>query len=181
MLALQGDFLAHELLLRSIGVDEIEVRTPEELAAVDALVIPGGESTTFRVVASSAQLLEPLRERARAGMPIFGTCAGLIACASEIADGDEPIVGHVDITVRRNAYGRQNESFETDLEVEGAGRLRAAFIRAPRILRCGDGVEVLASLDGEPVAVRQGSTWLLGFHPEITGEPGVHASWIASL
>lgn len=181
VLALQGDFLAHALMLRELGVDEIEVREPADLAAADALVIPGGESTTFRILAAVNALIDPLRERAQGGMPILGTCAGLIACASEIADGDDPIIGHVDVAVRRNAYGRQNESFETDLVVEEVGGMHAVFIRAPRITRVGDGVEVFATHDGDPVAVRQASTWLLAFHPEIARDARIHAAWLASL
>lgn len=181
VLALQGDSLAHALIVRQLGFEEIEVREPADLAASDALIIPGGESTTFRILAQANALLDPLRDRARAGMPILGTCAGLIACASTIVGGDDAILGHVDISVHRNAYGRQNESFETDLEVDEIGTVRAVFIRAPRIARVGDGVEVFAQFDGEPVAVRQGSTWLLAFHPEIAGETRIHAAWLASL
>jgi len=181
VLALQGDSLAHALIVRRLGFEEIEVREPADLAAADALIIPGGESTTFRILAAANALLEPLRARARAGMPILGTCAGLIACASTINDGDEPIVGHVDIDVQRNAYGRQNESFETDVEVDGIGAVHAVFIRAPRITRVGDALEVIARFDDEPVAVRQGSTWLLAFHPEIAGDARIHAAWLDAL
>lgn len=181
VLALQGDTIAHARIVHRLGYDAIEVRSPAELAGADALIIPGGESTTFRILAQTGAMLEPLRARARDGMPILGTCAGLIACASAIVGGDAPIVGHVDIDVQRNAYGRQNESFETDVEVDGIGAVHAVFIRAPRIARVGESVEVFARFDDEPVAVRQGSTWLLAFHPEIAGDQRIHAAWLASL
>jgi len=174
ILALQGDFEAHAAILRRIGLAAIEVRTPEEVGSVDALVIPGGESTTIRMLASAYGLIEPVRARAEAGMPILGTCAGLIACAREIADGDEPIWPLVDVTVRRNAYGRQVESFETDLEVAGIGKVRAVFIRAPKIERVGDGVEVLARHNDTPVVVRQGSIALTSFHPELSEDDRLH-------
>jgi pyridoxal 5'-phosphate synthase pdxT subunit len=181
VLALQGDFLAHALIVRALGFAVVEVRTSSDLATVDALVIPGGESTTIRILASRSGLLPELRARAEAGMPILGTCAGLIACAAEIVEDEQPILGHVDISVRRNAYGRQNESFETDLTVEGIGDVRAIFIRAPQIVRVGDGVEVLASFNDIPVVVRQGKTLLVAFHPEINGESRVHEAWINAL
>jgi pyridoxal 5'-phosphate synthase pdxT subunit len=174
VLALQGDFEAHEHLLRAAGADPIQVRTSEELESVDGLVIPGGESTTIRKLAVAYDLIEPLRKRAEQGMPILGTCAGVIACAQRIADGDEPIVPAVDITVRRNAYGRQVDSFETDLEVRGIGAMRAVFIRAPWIEDVGGGVDVLATHDGRPVVVAQGNVVLSSFHPELTGDDRLH-------
>ncbi|HVL32460.1 MAG TPA: pyridoxal 5'-phosphate synthase glutaminase subunit PdxT [Actinomycetota bacterium] len=181
ILALQGDFEAHGRMLRSAGADAVEVRTHAELDAVDALVIPGGESTTIRKLATAYGLIEPLRARARAGLPIFGTCAGLIACARTILDGDEPIWPVVDIDVARNAYGRQLQSFEADVDVEGIGTVRAAFIRAPRIERVGEDVEVLARHAGVPVLVRQGQVLLAAFHPEITGDPRLHELFLAAL
>lgn len=174
VLALQGDFEAHARALRQAGAEPVEVRTPAELSTVDALVIPGGESTTIRRLATIYGLVAPLRARANAGMPILGTCAGMIACACEIADGDPPIVPVVDIAVRRNAYGRQVMSFEADIEVAGIGEMRAVFIRAPRVERIGEGVEVLAELGGEPVAVRQGNVILAAFHPELTRDDRLH-------
>lgn len=179
VLALQGDAEAHAAMITEVGAVALEVRTVAELIAVDALVIPGGESTTIRKLAAAYGLLEPLRARASAGMPILGTCAGMIACAREIADGDEAIIGCVDITVRRNAYGRQVDSFEADIDVVGVGEMRAVFIRAPRIERVGDGVEVLASRNGEPVAVRQGAIICTAFHPELTGDARLHARLFA--
>lgn len=174
VLALQGDFEAHGRILRAAGAEPVEVRTAEELASVDALVIPGGESTTIRKLATAYGLIEPLRARAADGLPILGTCAGMIACAREIADGDEPIIGNVDITVRRNAYGRQVDSFETDLDVAGIGAMHAVFIRAPRVERVGDDVEVLASHRGAPVVVRAGAAVLAAFHPELTADDRLH-------
>lgn len=181
VLALQGDFAAHAAALRVAGAEPFEVRTPAELAEAHGLVIPGGESTTLRIVGERAGMLEPLRDAVRAGLPVFGTCAGMIACAAEIADGDAPILGQVDITVRRNAYGRQVASFEADIDVEGIGEMRAVFIRAPRIERCGDGIAVMARLRDEPVAVRQGSTIVTAFHPELTGDPRLHAAFVEGI
>jgi 5'-phosphate synthase pdxT subunit len=174
VLALQGDFQAHAAMVRDAGGTPVEVRTPAELDAVDALVIPGGESTTIRIVGERTGLLSSLRARAADGLPILGTCAGMIACAREIADGDDPIIGCVDITVRRNAYGRQVDSFETDLDVQGIGPMHAVFIRAPRIERTGEGVEVLARRNGEPVAVRQGGIICAAFHPELSADARLH-------
>ncbi len=178
VLALQGDFVAHARMLRAAGAVPLEVRTPDELAAVDALVIPGGESTTIRIVGARNGVLEPMRARAVGGLPILGTCAGMIACAARIADGERPIIGCVDITVRRNAYGRQVRSFEADLDWNGIGVVRGVFIRAPRIERVGPEVEVLATLNGEAVAVRQGSVTLTAFHPEITEDDRVHRAFL---
>jgi 5'-phosphate synthase pdxT subunit len=181
VLALQGDFEAHARTLARIGAAPLEVRTVAELASVDALVIPGGESTTIRKLAVLSGLIEPLRARAAGGMPILGTCAGMIACAREIADGDLPIVPLVDIAVRRNAYGRQVESFEDDVEFAGIGSVRAVFIRAPRIERVGRTVEVLAVRRGEPVAVRQGNALLVAFHPELTDDDRIHQVFLAAM
>lgn len=181
VLGLQGDRHAHARILQQLGVADLNVVTAADLAAVDALIIPGGESTSMRIIAKTTGLMAPLREAARAGMPILGTCAGLIACASHLVDGDEPMLGHVDIDVERNAYGRQNQSFETDVEFEGLGEVHAVFIRAPRISRLGADVHVMAVHQQEPVAARQGSTWLLAFHPEIAGETRIHEAWLNSI
>jgi 5'-phosphate synthase pdxT subunit len=181
VLALQGDFEAHARMLSSAGATPVEVRTAAELDAVDALVIPGGESTTIRKLATNYGLLEPLRARAAAGLAIFGTCAGMIACAREITDGDEPIVGGADIAVRRNAYGRQAQSFEADVSFSGVGVVRAVFIRAPRVERVGPGVQVLATHDGEPVAVRDRNFFLTAFHPELTGDDRLHRAFVAMV
>lgn len=181
VLALQGDFAAHAAVVSRLGYAVSEVRTQAQLGDVDALILPGGESTSLRIIARTTGMIEPLRAYAAAGSPIFGTCAGLIACAARLRDGDEPIVGHVDVTVERNAYGRQNESFEADLTVDGVGEVRAVFIRAPKITDIGEAVVVLATWDEQPVVIRQGSTWLLAFHPELTGEDRLHAAWLDSL
>jgi 5'-phosphate synthase pdxT subunit len=174
VLALQGDFEAHERLLDRAGALPVQVRTPEELESVDALVIPGGESTTIGKLATEYDLVEPLRERAEAGMPILGTCAGMIVCAKRITDGDQPLLGIVDVTVRRNAYGRQVDSFETDLDVAGIGEMHAVFIRGPWVDEVGPGVDVLATHRGHPVVLRQRSVTLASFHPELSGDDRLH-------
>lgn len=174
VLALQGDFEAHATVLSSAGAEPIEIRTPEQLSEVHALVIPGGESTTIRKLAVAAGLVDPIGVLAGAGMPILGTCAGMIACARTIADGDSPIWPLVNIEVRRNAYGRQVDSFETDLDVRGIGQMRAVFIRAPRIERAGPEVEVLAEHRDAPVVVRHGRIVLAAFHPELAGDDRLH-------
>jgi pyridoxal 5'-phosphate synthase pdxT subunit len=174
VLASQGDFAAHAEMLRSLGAQAIEVRAPEQLADLDALVIPGGESTTItRAIERDA--LEPvIRRHAEAGRPILGTCAGMIVC-------DRDHLGLVDATVRRNAFGRQVQSFETDLEVTGLGPepMRAVFIRAPWVESLGEGVEVLATLDGHPVVIREGRVLLCAFHPELTDDSRMHALLMA--
>lgn len=174
VLALQGDFREHAAVLASLGVTPVEVRTPEELAGVDWLVIPGGESTTISKLAASAGLVRPIRERAEAGMPMLGTCAGMIVMAKRVI-GLEPLLGLVDITVRRNAYGRQVDSFESDLRVDGVDHpVRAVFIRAPVVEEVGPGVRVLAEHEGRPVVVEQGSLVVASFHPELVGETRLH-------
>jgi 5'-phosphate synthase pdxT subunit len=152
----------------------VEVRTPAQLAEVDCLTIPGGESTTISKLARAYDLVEPIRERAAEGMPILGTCAGMIVLATDVIDG-EPLLSLVDITVKRNAYGRQVDSFETDLEVRGVEHpVRGVFIRAPWIERVGDGVEVLAEFEGRPVVLEQSGVLVASFHPELVGETGLH-------
>lgn len=174
VLALQGDFEAHARTLRQLGAEPAEVRTPAEMEGLDGLVIPGGESTTIAKGIASAQLEPALRAHHRAGLPILGTCAGLIVC-------DSDHLGFIDANARRNAFGRQLQSFEADLEVEGIGDepLRAVFIRAPWIERHGAGVEVLAAYDGHPVAVREGTVLAAAFHPELTDDPRFHAIFMA--
>ncbi len=181
VLGLQGDFREHARALEAAGATAVVVRRPDEVAAVDGLVLPGGESTTIGKLLDRFELLEPLRERALGGMPLYGTCAGLILMANDVAGPqDAPHrLGVMDVTVRRNAYGRQVDSFETDLDVAGlAGPYRAVFIRAPLIERAGDGVEVLASLDERPVLVRQGRMLASSFHPEMTGDNRVHSMFV---
>jgi pyridoxal 5'-phosphate synthase pdxT subunit len=174
VLAVQGGFEAHLGMLRELGADAREVRTPEDLRDLDGLVIPGGESTTIVKGIESAGLEAAIRAHHEAGRPVFGTCAGMIVC-------DDAHLGLIDATATRNAFGRQLQSFETDLEIEGIGDepLRAVFIRAPRVERYGAGVEVLASYDGRPVAVREGSVLACAFHPELTDDPRLHALFMA--
>ncbi len=180
VLALQGDFREHVAMLASIGADPVEVRTPEELAAVDALVIPGGESTTIGRLAMLYGLVEPIRERCEAGMPLFGTCAGMIFAATNTVGPYQPQLGVLDATVERNAFGRQVDSFEADLDVVGLDEpMHAVFIRAPWIHKIGGEVEVLASVTGDegsehPVLVRQGRILASSFHPELTDDARLH-------
>ena len=186
VLALQGAFAAHARTLASLGAEPVLVRRPEHLAGVDALVLPGGESTTVGRLLGTSDLIEPLRERLAGGLPVLGTCAGLILLASEVLDGrpDQVSLGAVDITVRRNAHGRQNESFEAPLEITGlaGGAFPGVFIRAPGIERIGEGVEVLARLSGEqPVAARQGAVMVCAFHPELAGDLRFHQHFLLSL
>ncbi len=169
VLALQGNFEQHAKLLRRIGAEPREVRTVGDLAGIDALIIPGGESTTISLGIEREGMAEPLRELAAAGTPVLGTCAGMI-----LLDRDH--LGILDISVRRNAFGRQLRSFEADLELAGVngGPVHAVFIRAPWVESWGDGVEVLASVDEHPVAVRQGNVVAVSFHPEAAGETRLH-------
>ena len=174
VLALQGDFREHATAFADAGATPIEVRTPEELARVDCLAIPGGESTTISKLARSSGLVEPIVERARGGMPILGTCAGMIVMAERV-DGLEPLLSLVDVTVRRNAYGRQVDSFEADLEVEGVDHpVRGVFIRAPVVEDVGPEVRVLSRYEGRPVVLEQGWLVVASFHPELAGETRLH-------
>jgi pyridoxal 5'-phosphate synthase pdxT subunit len=179
VLALQGDFREHVRVLSSAGATAIEVRTPAQLADVDSLVIPGGESTTIAKLANSGDLVRPIREHARAGMPILGTCAGMIVLAERVIDGD-PLLSLMDVTVRRNAYGRQVDSFEADVDVEGIDHpVRGVFIRAPRIESVGPSVRVLSVHEGHPVVLQQGSVLAASFHPELVGETALHDYFLA--
>ena len=183
VLALQGDSRNHLSLLADLGVTGVPVRTPEQLEAVDALVLPGGESTAISLLLETSGMLEPLRARLAGGMPALGTCAGMILLAREVTDGrpDQHHLDALDIVVRRNAFGRQVDSFEADLDVRGIDGppLHAVFIRAPVVENAGDGVEVLASVaraDGaeRPVVCREGPVMVAAFHPELTGDPRLH-------
>jgi pyridoxal 5'-phosphate synthase pdxT subunit len=177
VLAVQGAFAEHIDVLRGIGVDAVPVRLPEDLAGVSALVLPGGESTTMRKLIDRWGLHEPIGELAREGAPIFGTCAGMILLAREITDGDAPVFPLLDISVKRNAFGRQLDSFEGELNVPVLGDrpVHAVFIRAPIVERVGPDVDVLAKLDdGRVVAVRSGSVVATAFHPELAGETRFH-------
>ncbi|GAA1895018.1 pyridoxal 5'-phosphate synthase glutaminase subunit PdxT [Streptomyces sodiiphilus] len=178
VLALQGDVREHLDALTGAGARGRPVRRPEELAAVDGLVIPGGESTTMSKLATAFGLLEPLRERVRAGMPAYGSCAGMIMLADKILDprSGQETIGGIDMIVRRNAFGRQNESFEAAVEVEGidGGPVQGVFIRAPWVESTGAGTLSLARYGGHSVAVRQGGLLATSFHPELTGDHRVH-------
>jgi 5'-phosphate synthase pdxT subunit len=177
VLALQGAFAEHVSVLRSIGVEAVEVRLPEQVETIDGLVLPGGESTTMRKLIDRWGMRGPLMDLAGRGAPVFGTCAGMIVLATEIAGGEDPILPLLDVTVERNAFGRQLDSFETELPVPllGDTPVHAVFIRAPVIERVGAGVEVMASLaDGRIVAVRQRNVIATSFHPELAGETRFH-------
>lgn len=175
VLALQGDFREHAAVLSDLGAAPVLVRTAEELASVDCLAIPGGESTTMAKLARAHGLVEPLRERAQQGMPMFGTCAGMIVMATEVEDGDA-LLSLMNIRVARNAYGRQVDSFEADVSAPAIDDtpLRAVFIRAPVVESVGENVEVLATLHDRPVLVEQGSLIAAAFHPELAGDGRVH-------
>jgi 5'-phosphate synthase pdxT subunit len=174
VLAIQGGFEAHVRMLRGLGADSREVRVAAELEGLDGLVIPGGESTTIVKGMRAAGLEDPIRAGHREGLAVLGTCAGLIVC-------DDDHLGLIDATARRNAFGRQLQSFEADLEVEGIGEdpLRAVFIRAPWVERVGAGVDVLAAYDGHPVAIREGRVLATAFHPELTDDSRLHALFMA--
>jgi len=169
VLALQGDFEAHARLVRSLGAQPQEVRVPDDLQALDALIIPGGESTVMTLGIEREGLVEPLRALVRRGIPVLGTCAGMIML-------DRDHLGVLDIKAKRNAFGRQLRSFETEIEVAGldGGPLRAIFIRAPWVQEHGDSVQVLATVDGHPVAVRQSNMLAVAFHPELGGDVRLH-------
>jgi pyridoxal 5'-phosphate synthase pdxT subunit len=180
VLALQGAFAAHSDCLTSIGVQSIEVRNPEQLSSVDALLMPGGESSTMSQLLESSGLFDPISSRIADGMPVFGTCAGMILLASEILDGrsDQRSFSAIDISVRRNAFGRQVDSFEATIN-SSVGDFHGVFIRAPRIERVGDDVEILGSIDGEPVLVRQGNVLAASFHPELSNDARLHEYFVS--
>jgi 5'-phosphate synthase pdxT subunit len=184
VLALQGAFGSHQQRLAELGVATRQVRTPHDLAGVDALVMPGGESTTMSKLLLSSGLFDPIDERIRAGMPVFGTCAGMILLATEVLDGrpDQRSFGAIDLTVQRNGYGRQLDSFETDLVVSSiAGTFHGVFIRAPKVVRVGESVEVLAEHEGVPVLARSGPITVASFHPELAGDHRLHAQFLNSF
>jgi 5'-phosphate synthase pdxT subunit len=184
VLALQGDVTEHRAALGDLGVVSTAVRSIAELDAIDAIVLPGGESTAIAHLLGTSGLLAPLASRLREGMPAFGTCAGLVLLASSISDGrvDQPALGLLDVTVLRNGYGRQIASFESAVEFPGGARVPAVFIRAPRITAVGDAVEVLATIDvgdgAHPVLVRQGPVLGAAFHPELTSDRTVHSIFL---
>jgi 5'-phosphate synthase pdxT subunit len=187
VLALQGDTREHLAALTEAGAEAVTVRRRTELDAVDALVIPGGESTAMSLLLREFELLEPLRARLADGMPAYGSCAGMILLATTINDAGVPgreavPLGAIDMTVRRNAFGRQVDSFEGDIAFQGLDEpMHAVFIRAPWVERVGPDVEILAEAAGHPVAVRQGRMLATSFHPEMTGDRRVHRLFVASL
>jgi 5'-phosphate synthase pdxT subunit len=184
VLALQGAFDAHQRALAGLDVVSRQVRTPAHLDGIDALVMPGGESTTMSRLLVTSGLFDPIAEMITDGLPVFGTCAGMILMSSEVLDGrpDQRTFATVDVAVRRNGYGRQVDSFEADIDVDGLDHpFHAVFIRAPKVERVGVGVEVLAVHEGAPVLVRQGAITLAAFHPEITGDARLHAQFISTV
>lgn len=185
VLALQGDVLEHLRALRRCGANATQVRTAADLDAVDGLIVPGGESTTIGKLLTRFEVMEPLRARVAAGMPAFGTCAGMILLSDELdQDIAQPVIGGLHVRTRRNAFGRQLDSFDTRIEVAGiaGGPLDVAFIRAPRVEQVlADDVEVLAEVDGYPVVVRQGPLLATSFHPEVTGDDRLHAAFVATV
>ncbi|MEE2767900.1 MAG: pyridoxal 5'-phosphate synthase glutaminase subunit PdxT [Actinomycetota bacterium] len=177
VLALQGAFTRQTAALSRLGATTVEVRTPETLEGVDALVMPGGESSTMSMLLDLSGMSTPIRERLAEGMPVLGICAGMILLSSTISDGrsDQVPLGAIDIDVRRNGYGRQIDSFETDLEIDGLdGSFHGVFIRAPVVERVGEAVDVLATVDRQPVLCRQGSVLVAAFHPELVDDDRVH-------
>lgn len=187
VLALQGAVAAHVGALERAGATTRLVRTPVDLDGLEAVVLPGGESTTMWHLLRTSGLGEALAERLAGGLPALGTCAGMILLATDVLDGraDQGSLGAIDVAVRRNAFGRQIASFEADLELagvtDGGAPFPAVFIRAPVVERCGTGVEVLAAVDGQPVAVRQGAVLATAFHPELTGDDRVHRYFLERL
>lgn len=181
VLALQGAFAAHRRMVEGEGVPVREVRTPDDLSQVGALILPGGESTTMSMLLERSRLLEPLRNRLAEGLPVLGTCAGMILLADKIIDGrdDQQCLSALAITVRRNGYGRQLASFETDLRIEGLDQpFPGVFIRAPLVEHVGPEVEVLSAVDDRPVLCRSGSVTVASFHPELSGDRRVHRRWL---
>ncbi len=184
VLALQGAFNRHTRVLGELNVATQEVRTPQDLASVDALVMPGGESTTMSQLLESSELFEPIKKMIHEGMPVFGTCAGMILLAKEIIDGrdDQVSFGAIDIDVQRNAYGRQIDSFEAEIEVEGFSRpFHAVFIRAPRIVKAAQSVEVLAEFGVEIVLARQKNVLVASFHPELSPDQRIHELFVREI
>jgi len=183
VLALQGDVVEHARALEYAGAGAVEVKNRRDLERVDGLVVPGGESTTVMKLLDRFSLGEPIVRRVRGGMPLWGTCMGMIVAAHDVADLEQPTLDLIDITVRRNAFGRQNESAEVDLPIAALGEpaFPAIFIRAPWIERAGPGVEILAERNGRGVMVRQGNVLGTSFHPELTADPRVHRYFLAMI
>lgn len=182
VVALQGDVREHLRILESLGATAVPVKTADQVADVDALVIPGGESTTIGKMAVRFGLLGPLRQAVTDGLPVYGTCAGMILLADSVTEGEQPLIGALDVVVKRNAFGRQNESFEADLDISGLDDpFHAVFIRAPWIEKVGSEVEVLSEVDDHAVMVRQGPILATSFHPELTGDGRIHRMFLDSI
>jgi pyridoxal 5'-phosphate synthase pdxT subunit len=183
VLALQGDFREHIAALSAIGVDAVAVKTESEINSVDALVLPGGESTTIAKLARIFGVFDLIKSRISSGLPVYGSCAGLILLSNKILDGVEgqETFGGLDITSRRNAFGRQVDSFEGEIEFSGIGKLNGVFIRAPWVEEVGSSVTVLANSHGHPVAVKQGNILATSFHPELTTDHAVHRYFVEEL
>ncbi|MEY2415547.1 MAG: pyridoxal 5-phosphate synthase pdxT subunit [Ilumatobacteraceae bacterium] len=184
VLALQGAFAAHQRALESAGATTRQVRQPGDLGGIDALVMPGGESTTMSRLLTTSGLFDDIKALLSDGLPVLGTCAGMILLATEVLDGrpDQLSFGAIDITVQRNGYGRQIDSFETDLDVVGFDTpFHAVFVRAPKVVAIGANVEVIAEYDGVPVVVRQGHVMVASFHPELTGDARLHAKFLQEV
>jgi pyridoxal 5'-phosphate synthase pdxT subunit len=184
VLALQGAFAAHQRALAAAGAATRQVRQPADLAGIDALVMPGGESTTMSRLLTTSGLFDDIKALVSDGMPVFGTCAGMILLATEVLDGrdDQRSFGAIDLAVRRNGYGRQVDSFEADLRVvDFDAPFHAIFIRAPKVIEVGPGVDVLAEHDGVPVVARQGRIMVASFHPELTADPRLHARFLQEV
>jgi len=183
VLALQGAFREHREVLDALGVESVEVRVPEDLGALDALILPGGESTTMSRLLDTSGVREPLAKLLAEGMPVLGTCAGMILLATEVLDGrsDQVSFGAIDLEVRRNGYGRQRDSFEAALDVRDlpGGVFPGVFIRAPRVESVGAGVDTLAVHEGAPVLLRAGPVWVSSFHPELSGDLRVHERFLS--
>ncbi|MFM8689512.1 MAG: pyridoxal 5'-phosphate synthase glutaminase subunit PdxT [Acidimicrobiaceae bacterium] len=184
VLALQGAFSSHSKVLDSLGVSTQEVRTPQDLASVDALVMPGGESTTMSQLLESSELFEPVKKLINEGLPVFGTCAGMILLASKIIDGrdDQISFGAIDIEVQRNAYGRQIDSFEADINIEDFDSpFHAVFIRAPRIVKADRAVEILAEFGDDIVLAKQKNVLVASFHPELSSDKRIHEMGVKEI
>jgi 5'-phosphate synthase pdxT subunit len=187
VLALQGAFVAHQQRLAELDIRSRQVRTPADLDGIDALVMPGGESTTMSKLLTSSGLFDDLKARMSDGLAVFGTCAGMILLATDVIDGrpDQRSFGMIDLVVRRNGYGRQVESFEADLAIDGLGPdappFHGVFIRAPMVESAGESVEVLAAHEGVPVLARQGRITVAAFHPELTADHRLHAQFVTDL
>ncbi|HWC35976.1 MAG TPA: pyridoxal 5'-phosphate synthase glutaminase subunit PdxT [Mycobacteriales bacterium] len=183
VLALQGDVREHMTALAAVSADPVAVRRPEDLHGIDGIVIPGGESTTIGKLLVIFEVLDPLRKALESGLPAYGSCAGMILLADRVLDGtaDQVLLGGIDMTVRRNAFGRQVDSFEGSVDVEGVGAVEAVFIRAPWAESVGPTATALARHDGKIVVVRQGQLLATAFHPELTGDPRIHQFFVSMV